>query len=256
MAIIILSMFITGLIGGVAHCYFMCGPMVFSYSSKDAAFIGKNRFTKTEKRTFLFLSNSLFTFGRISGYGITGLIAGASGSFVLLMARTSLIRGIFEALIGVVLIFMGLSIAPFISLNFHPEKCLSFLNPLYLKLLNSQIKKNVLLSRLIFGLVIGFLPCMLSLTVAITAAGTMSAIYGMAVMAAFGLGTAIPLNVFAMLSGKAYKKLKDSSARTWLASLASIIILIVGILFILRALSFENIINLGHSYLINNILMI
>lgn len=256
MAVIILGVFITGLIGGFAHCYFMCGPLVFSYSSKDTEFIGKNKFTKTEKRAYLFLSNFLFTLGRIIGYGITGFIAGASGSFIYLMIKTSLFRGIFEILIGLTLILMGLSFAPFAKLNFHPEKCMALFSPLYLKLINSQSKKHVLYSRFIFGIMIGFLPCMLSLTVAITAAGTMSAFYGMLVMVVFALGTAIPLNVFALLSGNLYNRFKASNSRIWLASLASVIVLAIGILFILRALSFENIINLGHSYLINNILMI
>ncbi|RZD15455.1 MAG: sulfite exporter TauE/SafE family protein [Candidatus Acidulodesulfobacterium ferriphilum] len=256
MAIIILSVFITGLIGGFAHCYFMCGPLVFSYSSKDTEFVGKNKFTRTEKRAYLFLSNFLFTLGRITGYGITGFIAGASGSFILLMAKTSIFRGIFELLIGLTLILMALSFAPFIKLNFHPEKFMTLFSPLYLKLINSKSKKHILSSRFIFGIMIGFLPCMLSLTVAITAAGTMSAFYGALVMAAFAVGTAIPLNTFALLSGRLYDKLKFSNSRIWLASLASLIVLAVGVLFILRALSFENFINLGHSYLVNNILMI
>ena len=256
MAIIILSVFITGLIGGVAHCYFMCGPLIFSYSSKDTEFIGKNRLTKTEKKAYLFLSNFLFTLGRIMGYGITGFIAGASGSFILLMAKTSIFRGIFELLIGLTLILMALSFAPFIKLNFHPEKLMTIFSPLYLKLINSKSRKHILSSRFIFGVMIGFLPCMLSLTVAITAAGTMSAFYGTLVMAAFAVGTAIPLNTFALLSGRLYDKLKFSDLRVWLASLASLIVFAVGVLFILRALSFENFINLGHSYLVNNILMI
>ncbi len=256
MAIIILSVFITGLIGGVAHCYFMCGPLIFSYSSKDTEFIGKNRLTKTEKKAYLFLSNFLFTLGRIMGYGITGFIAGASGSFILLMAKTSIFRGIFELLIGLTLILMALSFAPFIKFNFHPEKLMTIFSPLYLKLINSKSRKHILSSRFIFGVMIGFLPCMLSLTVAITAAGTMSAFYGTLVMVAFAVGTAIPLNTFALLSGRLYDKLKFSNSRVWLASLASLIVLAVGVLFILRALSFENFINLGHSYLVNNILMI
>jgi|GEM_PF-3689000 len=256
MAIIILSVFITGLIGGFAHCYFMCGPLVFSYSSKDTEFIDKNRFTKTEKKAYLFLSNFLFTFGRIAGYGITGFIAGASGSFILLMAKTSVFRGVFEMLIGLTLALMALSFAPFIKLNFHPEKLMTVFSPLYLKVINYQSKKHVLFSRFIFGIMIGFLPCMLSLTVAITAAGTMSAFYGMLVMVVFAFGTAIPLNAFALLSGRLYNRFKASDSRAWLASIAALIVFAVGVLFILRALSFENLINLGHSYLINNIFMI
>ncbi|MHB1660759.1 MAG: sulfite exporter TauE/SafE family protein [bacterium] len=256
MAIIILSVFITGLIGGVAHCYFMCGPLVFSYSSKDTEFMDKNRFTETEKKAYLFLSNFLFTLGRITGYGVTGFIAGASGSFILLMTKTSIFRGAFEILIGLTLILMALGFAPFIKLNFHPEKIMTVFSPLYLKMINSRSKKHVLFSRFIFGIMTGFLPCMLSLTVAITAAGTMSAFYGTLVMVVFALGTAIPLNTFALLSGRLYNKLKASNSRIWLASLASLIVFAIGLLFILRALSFENIINLGHSYLTNNILMI
>ena len=256
MPIIILSVFITGLIGGVAHCYFMCGPLVFGYSSKDTEFIDKNRLTKTEKKAYLFLSNFLFTFGRITGYGITGFIAGASGSFILLMTKTSIFRGIFEILIGLTLMLMALSFAPFIKLNFHPEKLMTIFLPLYLKMINSQSKKHILFSRFIFGIMTGFLPCMLSLTVAITAAGTMSAFYGTLVMVVFAVGTAIPLNAFALLSGRLYNKFKNSNSRIWLASLASLIVLAVGVLFILRALSFGNFINMGHSYLVNNILMI
>jgi len=84
----------------------------------------------------------------------------------------------------------------------------------------------------------------------------MSAFYGMLVMVVFAFGTAIPLNAFALLSGRLYNRFKASDSRAWLASIAALIVFAVGVLFILRALSFENLINLGHSYLINNIFMI
>lgn len=170
----LLSLFLTGLLGGV-HCLGMCGGIVTAIS-----------LTGTGNRPLLLLGYNL---GRLASYVLIGALLGGLSSWGL--AQTSYLplqQGLF-ALANVLLILLGLYLAGVSSLVGRIEKLgvpvWQRLQPLARRFLPVRHP----LHSIAVGAIWGWVPCGLVYTASLAALATHSATSGALAMLCFGLGT-------------------------------------------------------------------
>jgi len=218
----ILLAFWWGLGGGFSHCIGMCGMFVFAYTGSMAA-VGEMRPLGQLVR------HLLFNLGHILTVTLLGGLAGLVGSLPAFALRWKGVQGWVSVIAGVLMILLALGYlgaAP--KLKFPEPNVLGGNSPLkglFLKAMRTQSPWK----PFFLGGLIGFLPCGLIYTVLIPAAATGSLLKGMAVMAAFGTGTMPGLVALGLFSSLATMRFRDLIVR-----LASIPVLIMGILFIQR----------------------
>lgn len=202
-----------GLISSL-HCVGMCGPI--------AMMLPVDHQNEAKKITQILT----YHFGRLTAYGVIGLIFGLLGrGFFLagMQQKMSIIIGI--AMIVIVLI---------------PEKVFAqynFSKPVYRIIskikfhLGSQFKKKSYKSLFTIGLLNGFLPCGMVYAALFGAIAMQSAGLGVTYMLLYGLGT-IPL----MTTVVYVKSLLKLPFRNKIQKAISYVAVIIGILFILRGL--------------------
>lgn len=170
----LLSLFLTGLLGGV-HCLGMCGGIVTAIS-----------LTGNGAKPWLLLGYNL---GRLASYVTIGALLGGLGGWGL--AQTSYLplqQGLF-VLANVLLILLGLYLAGISSLVGRIEKLGV---PLWQRL--QPLSRRFLpvrhpLHAVVVGAVWGWVPCGLVYTASLAALATQSAGGGALAMLSFGLGT-------------------------------------------------------------------
>ncbi|WP_343617848.1 sulfite exporter TauE/SafE family protein [Flavobacterium sp.] len=202
-----------GLISSL-HCVGMCGPI--------AMMLPVDHQNEAKKITQILT----YHFGRLTAYGVIGLIFGLLGrGFFLagMQQKMSIIIGI--AMIVIVLI---------------PEKVFAqynFSKPVYRIIskikfhLGSQFKKKSYKSLFTIGLLNGFLPCGMVYAALFGAIAMQSAGLGVTYMLLYGLGT-IPL----MTTVVYVKSLLKLPFRNKIQKAIPYVAVIIGILFILRGL--------------------
>ncbi|NTU96468.1 MAG: sulfite exporter TauE/SafE family protein [Chlorobiaceae bacterium] len=224
MSSIALAMLLTGLTGGFGHCIGMCGPVVAAFSLGDQA--GG------------WIRHILFNLGRVTTYTILGGFAGLSGSFIILAASIETLQKAVLAFAGFAIILMGLAAGEWVPLKKGIGSCNPVL-PAVGKIMRIFESPGTAGSYYPMGIVIGFLPCGLSYTALLAAArasmeaeNRISAILtGAFMMFLFGAGTAPAL----ILLGKTMHRIGEKS-RKGLYRIASIIMILTGLTFILSAL--------------------
>lgn len=196
------------------HCVGMCGPI--------AMMLPVDHQNEAKKMTQILT----YHFGRLTAYGVIGLIFGLLGrGFFLagMQQKMSIIIGI--AMIVIVLI---------------PEKVFAqynFSKPVYRIIskikfhLGSQFKKKSYKSLFTIGLLNGFLPCGMVYAALFGAIAMQSAGLGVTYMLLYGLGT-IPL----MTTVVYVKSLLKLPFRNKIQKAIPYVAVIIGILFILRGL--------------------
>jgi hypothetical protein len=207
------SAFFFGLISSL-HCIGMCGPIAMMLP------LERNNPTK---KAFQVL---VYHFGRLTAYGILGLVFGLLGKGLYLAGfqqQMSIFVGI--VMIAVVLI---------------PEKIFArynFSKPIYRIIskvkssLGSQFKKKSPDAIFMIGLLNGFLPCGLVYAALFGAIAMQNEFYGIAYMLLYGLGT-IP-----MMSAVVYmSNMLTNPMRGKIQKLIPIVAVCIGTLFILRGL--------------------
>lgn len=179
------SAWLAGLLGGV-HCAAMCGGIATGFSALSA----RNRW----------IDAATVNLGRVSGYVLAGAIAGGIGGGILRIARLDWVALGSRMLVGAVLIVAALrllGIGGRMRFAGAPAQALwQRLRPLQQRLL----PLDSLPKRWAAGLLWGWLPCGLSLTLLTAAWFQASAWHGALTMAAFGLGT-LPLMIPLTWSG-------------------------------------------------------
>lgn len=214
----LLLSFSTGLMGGFGHCIGMCGPILSSFSMAAAG----------ESTTASLLHHSFFHAGRIAGYALIGGIMGFTGSFVNVTGKMAGMQNLAMTLAGLFMIIMGIGITGLVP------AILRFLESQNGFILNSAKPLFRWESRWKFfplGFVLSFMPCGLSYTAFIWAAGTGSWLAGMGTTLAFGLGTVFPL----LLVGMAVR-LFSSRLRGALFKIGGILIIIMGCYYVMTSL--------------------
>ncbi|MBZ0155887.1 MAG: sulfite exporter TauE/SafE family protein [Alphaproteobacteria bacterium] len=214
-----LLMFTTGLLGGFGHCIGMCGPLVASYTL-NAACRGAG-----SGRAGLLLPHLLYNAGRISSYTFLGALMGLAGSFVNIAGRLAGLQNGVAVVAGALMIIMGLGVAGILrsvsSLERH--------NSLLLRAVRVVLEGDSVWRYYPLGILLGFLPCGLSYSAFIAAAGTGSLPQGLLLALCFGLGTIPPLLLFGVVINYLSAKV-----RGWVYRTGGLVIIGLGIYFIYR----------------------
>ncbi|MFA5022434.1 MAG: sulfite exporter TauE/SafE family protein [Patescibacteria group bacterium] len=169
------------LIGVLAsfHCVGMCGGLVITYSTSDAAKAGT-------KKTKFSWSHLQYNVGRLVSYTIVGGILGGIGSF---FAINQIVSGILMLVAGFFMILMAISLFT----NYRWLDKMSLKTPQFIaKYIFKQSRGNNPKMPLIIGLLTGLMPCGPLQAMELYALGTGNFVQGALSMAAFALGT-IPL---------------------------------------------------------------
>jgi sulfite exporter TauE/SafE len=209
--------FVTGLLGSFGHCAAMCGPIVGSLALA-AAPLGARR---------TIAGQLAYHAGRVTTYAALGLVMGLTGSFVNVAGRLVGVQQVVGIAAGVVMIVLGLGAAG-VSQRLRSVEA-------------RASGRVVALVRGIFqgggagrlyptGLALGLLPCGLSWTVFLGAAGTGSAPEGLLLALAFGLGT-VPALLLVGAAGAAF----GARPRGALARAGGVLAALLGLLLALRA---------------------
>ncbi|HXY61640.1 MAG TPA: sulfite exporter TauE/SafE family protein [Nitrospirota bacterium] len=214
---------ITGFLGGFGHCIGMCGPLVASSSLHSISGDGSRN-----PRGPL-LNQSLYNLGRLTTYGLVGAIMGFAASFVDVAGR---LMGIQNGVIvgaGIVMIVMGLGITGIVMGTGWLEQH----NLLVLAMAKKMFGLSSRWRYYPLGLVLGLMPCGLSYTAFIAAAGTGSPVSGMLTMFFFGAGTVPALMLFGMMV--AYF---GSRTRAWMQKTGGLAVIVMGFYYILKGIRF------------------
>jgi uncharacterized protein len=215
---------LTGITIGFGHCLGMCGPLVISFSLN----LGQRNAT---------VPHLVYHCGRILTYTALGAVMGATGSFTIIAAH---IRGLqIGAMLfaGGLVIVMGLAMGEWVPqiriLNLHGAP-FGRLSRTFKKLSQSTST----MSYLPLGLMLGLLPCGPVYTALLGAARVgMAASHirqgmftGMALMAAFGLGTVPALFILGKLANTGWMKFRNNFNKA-----GAVIMVVLGIYFIWTA---------------------
>ena len=206
--------FATGLLGGFGHCIGMCGPIAAAL-----ALGGKGELAWT--------AHLLYNAGRVVTYTFIGALMGLAGSFLNTAGALAGAQNAVALLAGVVMVIMGLGIAGALPFAGKMEKGGS---PL-LKAAAPILESASALRYFPLGLLFGFLPCGLSLTIFIGAAATGDMLRGFLFTLSFGIATIPALLLFGLLMN-----LVSTRVRGLVYRLGGVVIIISGLIFIKRGL--------------------
>jgi sulfite exporter TauE/SafE len=209
--------FLTGLAGGFGHCIGMCGPLIGTFSLRDSSFSPHGRF----------LAQLLYHSGRIATYGFVGALMGLAGSFVPVATGMAGIQNGVMVAAGVVMVLMGLAISGIAGGTGWIERY----NRPVLKAAGVVLEGTSPGRYLPLGLLMGFLPCGLSYTVFIAAAGTGSPLAGFGTALAFGAGTVPALLLFGIAVGYLGAKLRGAVRRA-----GGFVVIVMGAYFIVKGI--------------------
>lgn len=210
----------TGLLGGFGHCIGMCGPLVASYTLHDNA--GRN-----VSSAYSFVPHLLYNIGRITTYTFIGALMGFTGSFVNIAGKFAGFQNAVSVIAGVVMIIMGLGVAGILRSAAYIEKHNGFI----LRAVKVVLEGESVWRYYPLGILLGFLPCGLSYSAFIAAAGTGSLPQGLLFAFIFGLGTAPALLLFGLIINYLSAKV-----RGWVYKTGGLVIIGMGLYFIRRGL--------------------
>ncbi len=221
-AINLISIITIAFLGSFSHCVGMCGGIVVAYSS--------TKIDDKWKKSKQVLSHIVYSLGRVTTYTTLGAIFGYIGGVATYNNYTIAALLIIA---GIAMILSGLSLigkVKFLTLIEHSFSKSSW----YQNSFKAFLKDSSLSSFYMLGMLNGLLPCGFVYFFAITAASTASPLWGAVVMLIFGLST-IPA-MFSM--GYFVGFLKNSSTRNLILKLASIAVIIYGVLTIYHGYGF------------------
>lgn len=199
-----------GVVGSL-HCMQMCGPLVVAYGVASRGRIA---------------AHACYNAGRITTYALLGALAGAAGGGIELLAGW---RQTAAVTAGVLMIAAGLLLLPRRRLVKIEQASLSrFLSRAAAALLASPEPE----SKLLLGMLLGFLPCGLLYAALLKAMGTGSAAAGAASMLAFGAGTA-----FALLGVGVFSSAIAGRLGRWSHTLAALSVVSTGAFLVWRGVA-------------------
>jgi uncharacterized protein len=210
--------FATGLLGGFGHCLPMCGPLVGSF----ALAAGPRGTARAVQGQLAYHA------GRITTYALVGAAMGLTGSFVNVAGRLAGVTAAASILAGILMVLMGLGAAGVATWVRRVEaRAAGRVSRLARGLLEGGTAGRLYP----VGLALGLLPCGLSWTLFLGAAGTGHPAAGLVLALVFGLGTLPAL----LLAGAAGTFL-GVKARGALYRAGGLLVAALGVLFLLRGL--------------------
>jgi hypothetical protein len=210
--------FATGLVGGFGHCVGMCGPVVGSLALATGS-LGPRR---------SMAGQLAYHAGRVTTYATLGAAMGLTGSFVNVAGRLAGVQQVVAVAAGVLMILLGLGA---VGLSAALRRLESRASARVVALVSGVIAGGGPGRLYPAGLALGVLPCGLSWTVFLGAAGTGSPVEGLLLAFAFGLGT-----VPALLLVGAAGALLGARARGVLYRLGGLLVAVLGGMFVVRGL--------------------
>jgi len=211
-----LGALLSGLAGGFGHCIGMCGPIVASYALHGTAPLFDR-----------LLSTVLYNAGRITTYMLIGAVMGVAGSFVNVAGKIAGFQQIAAVAAGLFMIFMGLGIAGLTG----KTALLEGRSGIFMKAASYIMLEKSRWKYFPLGALFGFIPCGLSYSIFIAAAGTGGFLPGMTLSLLFGLGTVPALLLFGAVA--AYM---GSRMRGLLYKAAGIVVVLMGALYVMRGM--------------------
>jgi sulfite exporter TauE/SafE len=214
-------MLVSGFLGGFGHCVGMCGPIVAAHALNPAG----NRF----------LPHLLYNLGRITTYAMVGGLLGLTGSFAGVIQPMENFQNLLMAAIGLLMVVMGFVMGGWLPLAIGQSGC-------GWKPIGAMVRfvseTGGVGAFFPMGLILGFIPCGMSYTAFIAAAGAgvqaanqvQGFLQGMLMLLLFGLGTAPAL----LLLGRIVS-LIGLRARLKLHRASSIAMILAGGVFFYRA---------------------
>ena len=206
--------FISGLLGGFGHCMGMCGPVVAACSLHHV------------RKSYLTLI--YYNCGRITTYSIIGGIMGLTGSFVAVITPLGHFQYAIMALLGGLMAIMGLFVGGWIPLK--SDGVLKGCTAVVSKMARFVSETESDGAFFPMGMIVGFIPCVLSYSafIAAAAAGVGAGsraegfIKGMSLLFLFGLGTLPALlllgSLLSAIGQRAKRALYKASACTMIAA--------------------------------------
>lgn len=211
------SAFLVGLLGG-GHCAGMCGGIVGAVSLSLPG---------SRPRIGFLLAYNL---GRITSYGIAGLLAGAVGASSFFLEHVLPVERVLYALASVMLILLGLYLAGIwrgvVVLETAGGKLWRHVQPWSKRFLPVR----TLPQALALGGIWGWLPCGLVYSIVVAALATGSPGRGAALMLAFGLGTLPAL----LAMGMAAVRIRSVLQNAWIRRLSGLAVIGFGLLGLWR----------------------
>ena len=207
--------FLVGFAGGFGHCILMCHPFVLHISST---------FSDSNAGYKILIPNFFYNAGRTITYTGMGALVGGLGSIATYAGQNFLNIQKFAALAG------GIILVLFAVMYFFNLSSFNFLAKL--KIMN-KIKKYKPNNPFFYGLLLGFLPCGLTMGAVIGAVPSGSWYTGALMMAAFGAGTSVALMILAVLGSYIMQYVK------YFKHLTAILLFIMGIYFIYQGVTFS-----------------
>lgn len=208
-----LAVFAAGVVGSV-HCVGMCGGFACALcASRDRS---------------LWRRQLLYNLGRVTTYVFLGALAGVAGALVMHQGAVwgSAPQRLLAVVSGVLLIVIALQFFGY-RLSARLGRAAILTDSLAAGL-RGVARSPRFSAPLALGVLNGFLPCPLVYAFAVQAAATAAMLPGMALMAAFGLGT-FPAMLLMGFGGAA--------AGSWLkrAQVAGALLMVLGIITLARA---------------------
>ncbi len=210
---ILFTALLLGLMGSF-HCLGMCGPIAFILPVDR-----KNKFKMS-------LQTLLYHLGRMTAYGLLGLLFGYFGKGVSMMGfqqKVSLIMGILMVVFAFVPASKVLRLKPLAAWN----KVVYFIK----NSLGEYLQKRSTLGFYVIGFFNGLLPCGLVYMALVGAMATGDPWMGALYMIIFGLGTSPMMTLAIYLGNFVSVKLRNR-----INKMIPYAVAVVGILFILRGL--------------------
>lgn len=205
----------TGLLSG-GHCIGMCGGFVAAYSLEIPT---RTTHTFHWQRWMPHLS---YHAGRIGLYILLGALFGILGGLPFWNETRHGVGGSIQLIFGIILVVYGLAALGVPGLEKWAAQGPSM--AFVLRFAGPLLERAGRLRPLVFGLMTGLLPCNLHYAMQIKAASTGSALSGMTVLLFFGLGSALPLLILGLVTGRLSIQTKQ-----WMFRGAGGLILLLGL---------------------------
>ncbi len=207
---------VTGFLGSFGHCVGMCGPLVGSLALATAP-LGTRR---------SLWGQLAYHAGRVTTYAAVGAVMGLTGSFVNVAGRLAGLQQVVAIGAGALMILLGLGAAGVTeALRRLEAKASGQVMGLVRRVLSGGGPGRLYPT----GLALGLLPCGFSWTVFLGAAGTGSAVEGLLLALAFGVGTT-PALLLVGAAGTAF----GVRARGVFARIGGVLVALLGVVFVLR----------------------
>lgn len=217
--------FMTGLFGGV-HCIGMCGGIVGLLSLNHPQFGTKQSSGSSQLPLLLG-----YNIGRILGYVVAGVIAGALGASLMGLSgfeqtkqTLSVIAAVFMVLLGLYLAGLWNALSKVESLGSHLWKRIEPLSRRF-------IPVNTVQRAIPLGFLWGWLPCGMVYTILIMSLSAGGALEGGLIMLAFGLGTLPNLLAMGIVANRLAEFTRNANVRL----MAGLLVILMGLVTLLSA---------------------